>query len=493
MRLLSQLLEFVRADFSLRLYLALALIATVASVPTSVLVQNSELASNAQQNHPKNSNKIFNGLGSSNSGVISSSTINKVKRSNDAQSSSSKNSPESAVNKKSSPEIVPASYTAPPRPKPNFSVPQQQQQQLDSQEANQNYGLQKSNDVINSAIAAGLVEAAAVAANQRELEQLRKQQRQYYADEAEDEQQAAAINKRGISNQQQYGYTNLAPPENSYENSAFIPPPPSSRYPYPYGTYETMPPKELPQPVWGEDLDTPSVVYSDIDEYGMPMSRVCQLLVLPYPFSVPASYHNKAYDNLQTILNSENYMDSLPPPLPYNSGRYYNGGAETDRNKRAYKVFNQLANKFPDMRLKRDTKLTPADMLALVALVEAGERARKDTDADAGYMYPPESYVPKAYGLNNNYNTGSYDYPSLGQVDDSLDYNNGPWLEPQSMVDYYGVPMNMEPMGKYDTRMAQNENKFNERIFNNKHGYMVAKKKRSIAKPIIPYKQDKLY
>lgn len=109
-------------------------------------------------------------------------------------------------------------------------------------------------------------------------------------------------------------------------------------------------------------------------------------------------------------------------------------------------------------------------MLALVALVEAGERARKDTDVDAGYAYPSESYVPKAYGLNNNnnnnYNGDTYDYPSLGQVnDDILDYNNGPWLEPQSMVDYYGVPMNMEPMAKYDTRMPQKENKYNDRKF----------------------------
>ncbi|XP_058977175.1 uncharacterized protein LOC101894516 isoform X2 [Musca domestica] len=482
-----------RPEFNLRLYLALALIATVASVPTSVLVQNSELASNAQQNR-QNSQKLYNALGSGSSGSSSLKSLNKVKRSNDAQSSS-KNTAESALNKKSSPEVVPASYTAPPRPKSNFIVQQQQQQQ---QQNNQdNNVLEKNNDLISSAIAAGLtaaaVEAAAVAANQRELEQLRRQnpqQQLYSSDEDDSDQQAAAINKRGISQQQQYGYTNLAPPENTYpDNSGFIPPPPSGRYAYPYGTYETMPPKEpqTPPGVWGDELidSPPNVVYTDIDEYGMPMSRV------------PSSYHDKAYDNLATLLNSESYMDSLP--LPYTGRRYYNAVGETnDRNKRAYKVFNQLANKFPDMRLKRDTKLTPADMLALVALVEAGERARKDTDADAGYAYPPESYVPKSYGLNtnnnNNYNLGAYDYPALGQVDDSLDYNNGPWpMEPQSMVDYYGVPMNMEPVGKYDTpRLPVKENKYNDRIFNNKH-YMVAKKKRSIAKPVIPFNQDKLY
>lgn len=50
---------YLRAINSLKLFIWLALIATVASVPTSVLVQNSELASNAQQSH-QNNNKNFN-------------------------------------------------------------------------------------------------------------------------------------------------------------------------------------------------------------------------------------------------------------------------------------------------------------------------------------------------------------------------------------------------------------------------------------------------
>ncbi|TDG38213.1 hypothetical protein AWZ03_015355, partial [Drosophila navojoa] len=45
--------------------------------------------------------------------------------------------------------------------------------------------------------------------------------------------------------------------------------------------------------------------------------------------------------------------------------------------------------RYGDMRLKRDTtKLTPADMLALVALVEAGERARKESDMESGISVP---------------------------------------------------------------------------------------------------------
>lgn len=67
-----------RPEFNLRLYLALALIATVASVPTSVLVQNSELASNAQQNR-QNSQKLYNALGSGSSGSSSLKSLNKGK------------------------------------------------------------------------------------------------------------------------------------------------------------------------------------------------------------------------------------------------------------------------------------------------------------------------------------------------------------------------------------------------------------------------------
>ena len=104
-------------------------------------------------------------------------------------------------------------------------------------------------------------------------------------------------------------------------------------------------------------------------------------------------------------------------------------------------------------------------MLALVALVEAGERARKDTDADAGYVFPSESYVPKTYGLNNNYNTAGniYDYPATSQIDDSLDYNNNNngWFDPQSMVDYYGSPFNTDTINKYEIP-TQRENKYGD-------------------------------
>ncbi|TMW54901.1 hypothetical protein DOY81_000134 [Sarcophaga bullata] len=489
---------YLRAIYSLKLFVWLALIATVASVPTSVLVQNSELASNAQQSH-QNNNKNFNNNNNNN-------VLAKVKRSSSSNKNeehlNNNNSPAALMNKKSSPEIVPASYTAPPKPK--SIMPQlRQQQQQQRQDANQlnfnNNVIEKNNDLISSAIAAGLtaaaVEAAAVAANQHELEQLRKQH-QLYADETDDE-QSSTINKRGISAQQfphrsagPVGIDRLGWGNNGIGNADFNNGIYNSRGNYnPYSGFDALPSvsNDVPQGTWGDELDPGNIVYSDIDDYA--------------PVSKASSYRNKAYDNLQNLLNSESYLDAMT--LPYNNGRYYNADLDTDRNKRAYKIFNQLANKFPDMRLKRDTKLTPADMLALVALVEAGERARKDTDADAGYVFPSETYVPKTYGLNNNYNTAGniYDYPGTSQVDDSLDYNNNNngWFEPQTMVDYYGSPFNMDTMNKYEIP-TQRENKYgdsyplsnNGNRFNNKR-FMVAKKKRSIAKPVTPYKPESFF
>ena len=281
------------------------------------------------------------------------------------------------MNKKSNPEIVPASYTAPPKPKsimPQLQQ-QQQQQQQQRQDANQlnfnNNVMEKNNDLISSAIAAGLtaaaVEAAAVAANQHELEQLRKQH-QLYADESDDE-QSSTINKRGIS-AQQFPHRNTGPVGidrvgwgtsgigNADINNGIYN---SGGYYNPYSGFDNLPSvnNDVPQGTWGDELDPGNVVYSDIDDYA-PVSKGEYIFLFhsilkkfKYKFFnsklfTASSYRNKAYDNLQNILNSESYLDAMT--LPYNNGRYYNSDLDTDRNKRAYKIFNQLANKFPDMR-----------------------------------------------------------------------------------------------------------------------------------------------
>lgn len=186
------------------------------------------------------------------------------------------------MNKKSSPEIVPASYTAPPKPKSMMSQ-LQQQQRPDSNELHfNNNAMEKNNDLISSAIAAGLtaaaVEAAAVAANQHELEQLRKQHK-LYADEADDELTSSAINKRGIS-AQQFPYRSASSPSvgslgwgnNDLNGGVYN----AGGYynTFPYGSFDTLPAvgNDIPQGTWGDELDPGNVVYSDVDDY-VPVSK----------------------------------------------------------------------------------------------------------------------------------------------------------------------------------------------------------------------------
>lgn len=90
------------------------------------------------------------------------------------------------------------------------------------------------------------------------------------------------------------------------------------------------------------------------------------------------------------------------------------------------------------IRLKRDS-LTPADMLALVALVEAGERSRhsdfEENDDDNDYAKPNGNFYPTSYDIQNG--------------NDDNEYGNNGWLEP-ALVDYYGIPYNKDSLGKYD-------------------------------------------
>lgn len=84
--------------------------------------------------------------------------------------------------------------------------------------------------------------------------------------------------------------------------------------------------------------------------------------------------------------------------------------------------------------LKRDTtKLTPADMLALVALVEAGERARKETDVDAGVAMPLVD-------------AEEMDYVPAGSWLDAA----GQQQQAPSLVDYYGIPVEAQVVPKYE-------------------------------------------
>lgn len=94
--------------------------------------------------------------------------------------------------------------------------------------------------------------------------------------------------------------------------------------------------------------------------------------------------------------------------------------------------------------LKRDTtKLTPADMLALVALVEAGERARKESDVDSGISVPladaeEMDYVPQGTWLDAPV---ALPATSSGQQQQQSQ---------PALIDYYGIPVEAQVVPKYE-------------------------------------------
>ncbi|XP_017481437.1 PREDICTED: uncharacterized protein LOC108370594 [Rhagoletis zephyria] len=468
------------------------LVSTVVAVPTSVLVQNSEVTSNinAANNNHNQMTKVKRSSNNANE-MMSKET------SNDAASTS--------ANKKSSPEVLP----------PAFNMPSATQHSIGNNFANGNKAsgdgnfnsisdkqgtgvltMPSNEDIINSAIAAGLTAAAveaAAASSQRDLEQQQQLKQQG------DEDAPTLLHKRGVSTPHYlYGGMSVGGPYSynsgngngnnygvsgggknvyggsDYYNNAYL------NNQLAIGGDVGL--SAVPNGVWADEMD-PAVVYTDIQEDDY----------LPAPRA--SSHRSKAYDNLQNILNAEAYPESMALSLtqPQYTSRFYgalNGNKRSNRYDGNSIGAHSGNNRFADMRLKRDTKLTPADMLALVALVEAGERARKDTDTDTSnsYMYPsvgisaaPESYGSNYNGMKNYYPTApnAYDYPANL---DELDDNAGTWLEP-NMVDYYGVPMNMETIPKYE---LQREHKYASSLGGgngNRYGFkrfMVAKKKRSM-------------
>ncbi|KAL9924122.1 uncharacterized protein ACN427_003394 isoform 2-T2 [Glossina fuscipes fuscipes] len=470
------------------IYLMTLLFATVAAVPVSVMVENSELssASNAQQLQDRQVHNNKDNYSGKNEVLYS-----KVKRSSDTSKQNEALTHHQNVitdvnkNKKSSPEIVPASFnnnnklpeisTPESKPQHQQKFPLQQHSNSVSSYNDDDDVANSKNELISSIIAARLAAAAVKA----ELENLKKQRHRNnirnenandeYDDNDDDH--AAVINKRGVNNQQYLYGANNEPL--LYDNAAYY---------NPYGGYMAVNDDGLNRGVWGEDLDNDNIVYTDMDEYE--------------PQRAVPNYKKQAYDDLQNLLNAEYHLDSAI--LPYNYERY--ADLEAERNKKAYRIFSELARNYPDMRPKRDNKLTPADMLALVALVEAGERARKETDHDSTNSYngyPNENYAPKAYGMTPN--AGFYDYPA---IDDNFDYNNNNnnnnnndnWNDAPALVDYYGAPVNMEPLPKYNLALKEKENRhrdYNDNMrarYGKKRLMVNNKKKRSLTKPSALYK-----
>lgn len=218
------------------------------------------------------------------------------------------------ADKKSSPEIVPATFSnAPARNGPIEQQQQQQQQQLQQPQAGL-YAL-PSNDEILAAVAAAA--------------QSSQQQLQSDPTALEEAVASSTMRKRGIN----YEYN----PYMSVANND-------------YGS-------DVPAGVWADDYEPNAPInyngynsynnereLQELEDYAPDRHGKQPINIIPQPLqylplSLPSGYlantptgRNKAYDNLQNLLNAEAYLESIPlsVPLTY-ANRNYN---LDERNKR---------------------------------------------------------------------------------------------------------------------------------------------------------------
>ncbi|XP_068140402.1 uncharacterized protein [Drosophila tropicalis] len=385
----------------------------VGAVPTSVLAQNSELLTNAN-------NKL-------------QQQQQQQEQQQEQQPAAVKRSPEDVnaaatvapADKKSSPEIVPASFSNAPAAR---SAANTQEQRAGI------YAL-PSNDEILAAVAAAAAQSSQLQQNDPT---------------ALEEAASSTLHKRGIN----YEYNPYMP---AASNDYDVPSGMWADEYEPSASGAASAPVSVPVPLGYSERDL-----QELDEYA-PERRLSS-----------SSARNKAYDNLQNLLNAEAYLESIPlsVPLTY-ANRNYN---LDERNKRGiyYNMENGLANeninlnkyrRYGDMRLKRDTtKLNPADMLALVALVEAGERARKESEVESAPVSAP---------LMNNEDVEYL--PPGSWLDSPVSVQAQP-----SLVEYYGMPVEPQLM-KYDYIPRQHKYGSINGRFGSSKRFMVAKKKRSVS------------
>ncbi|KAH8411982.1 hypothetical protein KR222_004561, partial [Zaprionus bogoriensis] len=384
------------------------------------------------------------------------------------------------ANKKSSPEIVPASFSNAPAARSSAaeqSAQSQAQAQSQPQALPQSglYAL-PSNDEILAAVA-----AAAAQGNQQQQQQLQSD-----PSALEEAVASSTMRKRGIN----------------YEYNPYVVPAGND-----YGA-------DLPSGIWTDDYEPLAAAAAplsynggnynanyngvnnerelqELDDYvperhgkqaalGSWLGLSSSVSLLPALTVSSAGGRNKAYDNLQNLLNAEAYLESIPlsVPLTY-ANRNYN---LDERNKRG--IYYNLANsevpaeninlnkyrRYGDMRLKRDTtKLTPADMLALVALVEAGERARKESDVESGISVPLVD-------------AEEMDYVPPGSWFDAPAAPAPVQQQAPALVDYYGLPVEAQVVPKYEyvPRPQKYMSNSNSRFGSSKR-FMVSKKKRSVS------------
>ncbi|XP_062142393.1 uncharacterized protein LOC133850349 [Drosophila sulfurigaster albostrigata] len=412
---------------SMLMVLLVLLVGLAAAVPASVLAQNTELSTNAN-------NKLQH-----QQQLQQQRELPAVKRSEDDTASNAAAAAVPTADKKSSPEIVPASFSNSPPARSTSIEPQPQAEQQQQKQPPAGLYALPSNDEILAAVAAAA--------------QSSQQQLQSDPTALEEAVASSTMRKRGVN----YEY-------NPYMSVPNVPD---------YGS-------DVPNGIWTDDYEPAAPLnynnynnereLQDLDDY-----------VPERPVNGGNAGRNKAYDNLQNLLNAEAYLESIPlsVPLTY-ANRNYN---LDERNKRGiyYNLANNGANSAPaenlnlnkyrrygDMRLKRDTtKLTPADMLALVALVEAGERARKETDVDSGVSVPlvdaeELDYVPAGSWL---------DAPLASQQQQQ---------QQPALVDYYGLPVEAQVVPKYEYVPRPQKYVGSNSRFGSSKRFMVAKKKRSV-------------
>ncbi|EDW03319.1 uncharacterized protein LOC6562874 [Drosophila grimshawi] len=404
----------------LGLGLLLLFVELAAAVPASVLAQNTELSTNANNKLQQQQQQQLQ---------QQQRELPAVKRGEDVTASSATIVP--SADKKSSPEIVPATFSnSPARSVPNGEQSQQQQQPLGGI-----YAL-PSNDEILAAVAAATHSNQMVQSEPTALEEAVA---------------SSTMRKRGIN----YEYNPyMAVPVNDYSS-------------------------DVPSGVWTDDYEPAAPInYNGYNNYNN--EREMQELddYVPERHVNSQTGRSKAYDNLQNLLNAEAYLESIPlsVPLTY-ANRNYN---LDERNKRGIYYNAAAANapseninlnkyrRYGDMRLKRDaTKLTPADMLALVALVEAGERARKESDVDSAVSVPLVDAEELDY------------VPAGSWVDAPLQQQQQQQASP-ALVDYYGVPVDAQVVPKYEYVPRPQKYVASNSRFGSSKRFMVAKKKRSV-------------
>ncbi|TDG46592.1 hypothetical protein AWZ03_007030 [Drosophila navojoa] len=371
--------------------LLLLFVGLAAAVPASVLAQNTELSTNAnnklqQQQQQQQQQQL----------QLQQQQLRELPAAKRAEEGANSATVPPA-DKKSSPEIVPATFSN----SPARSVPSEQQQQPQQPQAGL-YTL-PSNDEILAAVAAAA----------------QNSQQQLQSDPTALEEAAASstMRKRGIN----YEYN----PYMSVGNND-------------YGS-------DVPAGVWADDYEPNAPVnYNGYNSYNN--ERELQDLedYTPDRHANTPTGRNKAYDNLQNLLNAEAYLESIPlsVPLTY-ANRNYN---LDERNKRGL-YYNLAPANAPSENINLNKYRRYGDMRGIsVPLVDTEEL----------------DYVPAA---------GTWLDAPLQQQQ----HQQAP-----ALVDYYGMPVEAQVVPKYEyVPRPQKYLGSNSRLGSAKR-FMVSKKKRSI-------------